>query len=73
MFYDPNGASFFHYPPCIVASTSFVVNFHCPPLVVAQCSNFVVDISKVLGKNNYVYNSIFRIKMIKTNKVMLDT
>jgi len=50
MFCDPNGASIFHYPPCIVASISFIVDFHCPPFVVAQCNNFVVDIDRFLEK-----------------------
>jgi hypothetical protein len=44
MFCDPNGASSFHYPPLIVTFSSFVVDSHCPPLIIAQCCNYVVDV-----------------------------
>jgi hypothetical protein len=44
MFCDPNGSLSFHCPPLLITFSSFVIDFHYPPPIVAQCCNYVVDV-----------------------------
>jgi hypothetical protein len=34
-----------HYPPFVITSNSFVVDFHYPPPIITQCCSFVVDVN----------------------------
>jgi len=44
MLCDPNGVSFFHCPPLVITSNSFVVDFHYPFPIITQCCSFIVDV-----------------------------
>jgi hypothetical protein len=50
MFCDPNGGSISHYPLHVIASSSFVVEFHYLFPIVVECTRVVVDVDPK-GKN----------------------